>query len=292
MSSSEGDHDEQHPPTKRQRRSGRVAVPVPNPTTTDDIEAVETVETIDLTSEHDHIPLPDAPIYLLRVRGIPEWGNQGLASVRLGDLVTGTIRWALVSNYMIDLAWLFSACPSLCNIIDGMVVVHGEPPSRAAVMQQVVQASGLQAKVTFHLPPFPPYGTHHTKAFLLQYDTGLRIIVFTANALYPDCNNKSQALFYQDFPLKDELSPTTSVFEKDLLEYIVELKFKIPVMQKIINVIRLHDFSAARVRLIASVPSGYQHFTGDRISSFGHLKLRKVLEEESVTGGGRVSVKF
>ena len=279
--------DEQHRYAKRPKHSGRIrisSVPDSNKANNDNADS-GAVETVDLTHEQQHnlVPLPDVPIHLLRVRGIPEWANQGLASARLGDLVAGTIRWALVSNYMIDLAWLFSACPSLCKVSDGMLVVHGESPSHVAAMQHAVQSSGLQAsKVTFHLPPLPPYCTHHTKAFLLQYDTGLRVIVFTANAIYPDCNNKSQALFFQDFPLKDECSPSTSTFEKDLLEYVVELKFKLPMMQSIVNKIKLHDFSAARVCLIASVPSGFQPFTGNMISSFGHLTLRKLLEEDRI----------
>lgn len=31
-----------------------------------------------------------------------------------------------------------------------------------------------------------------SKAFLIEYERGLRVIILTANAIYPDCNNKSQ----------------------------------------------------------------------------------------------------
>jgi hypothetical protein len=36
--------------------------------------------------------------------------------------------------------------------------------------------------------PAPP----RSKAFLVEYERGLRVIIFSANDIYPDCNNKSQ----------------------------------------------------------------------------------------------------
>ena len=41
----------------------------------------------------------------------------------------------------------------------------------------------------------------------MQYERGLRVVVHTANLIYPDCNNKSQGVWWQDFPLKDSQSP-------------------------------------------------------------------------------------
>lgn len=35
------------------------------------------------------------------------------------------MRWCLVSNYMLDLAWLLSACPELAAV-PCLVLVHGE----------------------------------------------------------------------------------------------------------------------------------------------------------------------
>lgn len=44
------------------------------------------------------------------------------------------------------------------------------------------------------------WGVHHSKAFLVQFNAGLRVIVHTANLIYQDCNCKTQGLWYQDFP--------------------------------------------------------------------------------------------
>lgn len=77
-----------------------------------------------------------------------------------------------------------------------------------------------------HKPPLPiSFGTHHSKAMLLVYPHGVRVIVHTANLIYVDWNNKSQGLWMQDFPWKDQTNPIKgSGFENDLIEYLSMLK--------------------------------------------------------------------
>jgi tyrosyl-DNA phosphodiesterase-1 len=54
------------------------------------------------------------------------------------------------------------------------------------------------ANFFLHKPPLPiSYGTHHSKAMLLVYPRGVRVVVHTANLIYIDWNNKSQGLWYQ-----------------------------------------------------------------------------------------------
>ena len=38
---------------------------------------------------------------------------------------------------------------------------------------------------------------HHSKFFVLQYTHGMRVIVHTANLIYCDANNKTQAIWFQ-----------------------------------------------------------------------------------------------
>ena len=45
-------------------------------------------------------------------------------------------------------------------------------------------------------------GTHHSKAFIIEHETGLRVVIHTANLIYCDNNYKSQGLWVQDFPKK------------------------------------------------------------------------------------------
>lgn len=69
-------------------------------------------------------------------------------------------------------------------------------------MRAAAQQAGL-SNVVLHAPPLPvQFGTYHSKAFVTEYATGLRVVVHTANLIYVDCNNKSQGLWYQDFPHK------------------------------------------------------------------------------------------
>ena len=49
--------------------------------------------------------------------------------MRLRDVVCGPLRSALVSNYMVDLAWLLSACPDLARA-SRLMLVHGERSSQ------------------------------------------------------------------------------------------------------------------------------------------------------------------
>ena len=61
---------------------------------------------------------------------------------------------------------------------------------------------------TVHAPPLrDQWGVHHSKAFLVEFDRGLRVIVMTANLIYQDCNTKTQGLWYQDFPRWADHSP-------------------------------------------------------------------------------------
>jgi len=218
----------------------------------------------------------DAPLHLFRVRGIPNWANSGFQGEKLGTLVAGPMQWALVSNYMIDMPWLLSACPDLVKI-PSLLVCHGESGSAAMAIQRTCVKAGMNGRYATHSVPVPQYGTHHSKAFFIQYPTGFRVIIHTANLLYCDVNNKSQSLYTQDFPRKERSTLSTSPFERDLLDYIIALKLPPLQASKVINIIKMHDFSAARVHLIASIPS---EFSGAQMNKYGYLKLKTCLENE------------
>ncbi|KAK1260165.1 hypothetical protein QJS04_geneDACA019126 [Acorus gramineus] len=155
----------------------------------------------------------------------------------------------------------------------------------SVAIDDVIQKNKPQNWI-FHKPPLPiSYGTHHSKAMLLVYPQGVRIIIHTANLIYVDWNNKTQGLWMQDFPWKDEqnLSKGCS-FESDLVDYLNALKWPefsvdIPrIGRSNINAsfFKKFDYSSATVRLIASIP-GYH--TGSNLKKWGHMKLRTVLEQ-------------
>lgn len=53
------------------------------------------------------------------------------------------------------------------------------------------------------LHQIPRYGTHHAKMMILKFQTGVRVVVLTANFVSMDVEDKSQAAWYQEFPLRE-----------------------------------------------------------------------------------------
>ncbi|KAL9456276.1 hypothetical protein AB3S75_005491 [Citrus x aurantiifolia] len=224
---------------------------------------------------HDKLP---STFRLLRVQGLPAWANTSCVSIR--DVIQGDIIVAILSNYMVDIDWLLPACPVLAKI-PHVLVIHGENDGTLEHMKRNKPANWI-----LHKPPLPiSFGTHHSKAMLLIYPRGVRIIVHTANLIHVDWNNKSQGLWMQDFPLKDQNNLSEECgFENDLIDYLSTLKWpefsaNLPAHGNFkINpsFFKKFDFSSAAVRLIASAP-GYH--TGSNLKKWGHMKLRTVLQE-------------
>ncbi|KAK7308146.1 hypothetical protein VNO77_41743 [Canavalia gladiata] len=227
-----------------------------------------------------HVPNDRIPstFRLLRVQGLPPWANTSCVSI--GDVIQGDILIAILSNYMVDIDWLVPACPALSKV-PHVLVIHGESEGRADYIKRNSPANWI-----LHKPPLPiSFGTHHSKAMLLIYPQGVRVIVHTANLIYVDWNNKSQGLWMQDFPWKDQNSLSKrSGFENDLVEYLSMLKWpefssKVPSFGNLSicpSFFKKFDYSDAMVRLIASVP-GYHSGTG--LKKWGHMKLRSLLQE-------------
>lgn len=224
---------------------------------------------------NDKIPLT---FRLLRVQGLPSWANTNAVSIT--DVIQGNVLIAILSNYMVDIDWLLSACPMLKKVLQ-VLVIHGEGDGTAEYMKRKKPASWI-----LHKPPLPiSYGTHHSKAMLLVYPQGVRVIVHTANLIHVDWNNKSQGLWMQDFPWKDQKNPSKGCsFESDLVDYLSTLKW--PEFSADLQALgrfsisplffKKFDYSSSAVRLIASVP-GYH--TGANLKKWGHMKMRSVLQE-------------
>ncbi|CAK9146811.1 unnamed protein product [Ilex paraguariensis] len=229
---------------------------------------------------HFNIPKDKLPstFRLLKVQGLPTWANTNAVSI--GDVIQGNVLIAILSNYMVDLDWLLSVCPTLKKV-PHVLVLHGEGDGTLEYMKRKKPANWI-----LHKPPLPiSYGTHHSKAMLLVYPQGVRIIVHTANLIHVDWNNKSQGLWMQDFPWKDQNSSSKACgFESDLIDYLSALKWpefnaNLPALGSFnINssFFKKFDYSSAVVRLIASIP-GYH--SGSNLKKWGHMKMRAVLQE-------------
>ncbi|GIL60588.1 hypothetical protein Vafri_15126 [Volvox africanus] len=227
----------------------------------------------------------ESPVHLLRVRGLSPRHNSGCLGADLRRLVSGgPMQLALVSNYMVDVPWLLSFLPGLVEARQ-LFIVHGEGPEADAEMRHQVAAAGAP-HAQLHRPPLPiMYGTHHSKAFLVTYPDGLRLIIHTANCVQPDCNDKTQALWVQDFPRKaaSVTLPATSMFERDLIAYCRALALPPAMERPVLDAIASHDFSHARGVLVTSVP-GY-HRGAAAVHLYGHMRLRRLLAQVPLPAG-------
>ncbi|XP_047332976.1 tyrosyl-DNA phosphodiesterase 1 [Impatiens glandulifera] len=243
----------------------------------EDIESSSMEAIRGFTIDNDKLPLT---FRLLKVQGLPAWANTSCVSIT--DVIQGDILLAFLSNYMVDIDWLLSACQILKKV-PHVMVIHGESDGTLDYMKMKKPANWI-----LHKPPLPiSYGTHHSKAMLLVYAKGIRVIVHTANLIHIDWNNKSQGLWMQDFPWKDQTNSSSNMvcgFETDLIEYLSALKLpefiaKLPALENCkINssFFKKFDYSESAVRLVGSVP-GYHN--GSNLKKWGHMKLRTILQD-------------
>jgi tyrosyl-DNA phosphodiesterase-1 len=261
-------------------------------------------------------PLPqlgDAPFSLLRVRGGNASGaNAGCFGAALQDLVVApppadvsndSLRYALVSNMMIDAAWLFSALPGLLQA-KRLVVVQSD--GHASDTRATAKALGAASE---NVPtPSPPllneYSSHHAKFFLLFYETGMRLVITSANFIDPDCNRKTQSVFSQDFPRRwpqtdeeklaerggqflgarimgmegaEPLPAARCPYERYLRDYLFAALSAHPgLREEAALLLREHDFDSARAFLAASTPGVHLRASG-HIDKWGHMRVRALL---------------
>lgn len=209
-------------------------------------------------------------------------GNAGCVSLR--DIVSGPVRWCVVMNFMIDLPWLLSpdGCPELLRI-PKVVWIGDERSSPTPRDPEFLRLKGDRDWTAVN-PPCPKFGTHHTKCFILVYDTGVRVCVHTANLIHGDVRKRTNAAWCQDFPNK---SPAhlgrTSEFERDLGRYLATLGWKdetcaLPGAGGDVVVgpsaMSRFDFSGAGAKLIASVPG---RWVGSAMMNYGHTSVRHAL---------------
>ncbi|CAF5067587.1 unnamed protein product, partial [Rotaria magnacalcarata] len=105
----------------------------------------------------------------------------------------------------------------------------------------------------------------------LLYETGLRIVIHTANLILQDWKQKTQGIWISPIcPKMNDDRESKTNFKKDLLEYIERYRARpLQFWQKTISE---HDFNSINVHLISSTPGRH---TGPDLNKFGHLKLRQ-----------------
>ncbi|XP_076834000.1 tyrosyl-DNA phosphodiesterase 1 isoform X1 [Brachyhypopomus gauderio] len=218
--------------------------------------------------------------YLNKVSGIEQKYNTGALHIK--DILSpmfGTLKESVQFNYCFDIPWMVQQYPPEFRT-KPVIIVHGEKrESKARLIQQAQPYSHIrfcQAKLDI------AFGTHHTKMMLLWYEEGFRVIILTSNLIQADWYQKTQGLWMSPlYPRLPEGSPETlgespTYFKRDLLEYL--RAYRAPELAEWIERIEEHDLSETRIYLIGSTPGRFQ---GPDMEKWGHLKLRKLLSENT-----------
>lgn len=87
-------------------------------------------------------------------------------------------------------------------------------------------------------------------------------------------------ILLQDFPAKGPGAAAITPFESDLADYLSALKLPSATSRQLQQIVARHDFSSARVQLLASVP-GY-HSGALKLHAYGHMRLRALLSAEDI----------
>lgn len=160
-----------------------------------------------------------------------------------------------------------------------LLIVHGDQREKKRQLEREAEpfpnVKLFQAKLPI------AFGTHHSKMMLLLYTEGMRVVITTANLIHQDWDEKTQGVWISPFfPKRSSTSgqneATKCQFQSDLVDYIRQYGSG-PLNEWKQHILE-HDMSGARVHLLASVPG--RHSGSDK-DKWGHLKLRKLLQQNS-----------
>ncbi|KAL6077671.1 tyrosyl-DNA phosphodiesterase 1 [Balamuthia mandrillaris] len=220
---------------------------------------------------------------LNRLPFFPETANEG--SIQINHIITEDARFALISSYSVDVAWLMEQCPVLRRI--RWTLIHGEQCIEdmiAGLESQDSSSAPTQqpSNVHFHKPYLPfPYGTVHTKMMLVFFDDSLRVAITTANLIDADYERKTQGIWVQDFPrASPSAQQQTTELSREFVSYLTDYLRKMGRTSQLggFDPVRLrdYDFSQVKVRLVASVPGVHR---GAEMNKYGHMRIRSLLRK-------------
>jgi hypothetical protein len=133
-------------PAKRMRPSPDTAhTPAP-------VDAPAPVDMAAVEAAHAEEEYAESPFALMWIRMRMPWPyNHGAFGVKLRQVVTGSIKLAVVSNYMVDFKWLVSACPALLKASQ-VIVMHGDASGRVrcAVAESKVPSTCQVCPSSYH----------------------------------------------------------------------------------------------------------------------------------------------
>jgi len=178
--------------------------------------------------------------------------------------------WVCTMDMYAEPARFFEVFPGLLAA-GRLVLVHGyEDRDREKAISAAFRE--FVPDTTCFCPYTPPYGTHHSKAFVLFYEDKVRVIIHTANLIDEDLFKKSEGVWFQDFPRRSALGgaessaspawPAAAIerFGPRLNRYFAHLfansrgAVRAANQRSLLARLDEHDFTGASAALIATVP--------------------------------------
>ncbi|TPX31855.1 hypothetical protein SmJEL517_g04915 [Synchytrium microbalum] len=227
----------------------------------------------------------DSGLRLLRIRDLPSWTNRACPSLRDILSMNGPLQRVLQLNFMFELDWFMNQIPVESRHVP-IYIIHGmrnvEPDPRSW---------GDNVKVRRAEVPdaYGRFGTHHTKAMVLQFqDDTLRIVIHTANMISRDWTNKSQGAWISPPLKRKSAGQAASRFERDLISYFEADSYK-TVLPSWCKLIKEYDLSPCRAVLIGSIPG--RHKNGD-LHKWGIGRMANVLKDVGSEAEGSIIAQY
>ena len=195
----------------------------------------------------------------------------------------GNLESSLQINFMVEYEWLMMNYEVTKNDHKPLTIIYGEENAELAANNGQPKKNITSKRVK----PRYPFGTHHTKMMVLNYDDGsVRVVVHTSNLISSDWEDRTQGMWISpkcpvlensvgtDEKIKNEGDSDTK-FKLCLLRYLDY--YEVSALRPFLEKIKACDFSAVNVFFVGSVPGSHVIHRMDPFQNWGHSFVAKIL---------------
>ncbi|GAA5826158.1 hypothetical protein JCM11251_007186 [Rhodosporidiobolus azoricus] len=235
------------------------------------------------------------------VKRVPNAWHPDPDSWSFDDLIgdKSTLDAAVVSAYCLEPEWVVSHFPDETPLL---LVMQGPDNGRGELgLCKLKPNSYIQ--LVADKKPFAYRGCMHTKLNIYYHATFVRIIIPTANAMSYDYETMDNAVFVQDFPVRqplpanfvedDDSGPFTNPTHTDYSKRFFQVCYLLGVPKKFVKISQLYDYSAsADVRLVQSMQGKFSLNEPAEANKGGGLcALAKAVASHQFAPGGRWEIE-
>ncbi|KAJ2523357.1 hypothetical protein H4217_000149 [Coemansia sp. RSA 1939] len=206
----------------------------------------------------DGRPLLRFPHGAVRVTEMLGVDNDPEETVSLADILeAASLKQALVTSFLVDDEWLAGHFrdSTPVTLVTNPDTTSNSNSGRGSNPAHTAASCGSTSRRFRRVhPEFPKGGFQimHSKIMLLFYARSLRFVAGSANLIPDDWSVMQNSLFVQDFRLDRRAVFPGNEFSFSLAYALHDLSVPAEIVALLNNV----DFSAARIRIVTSVPTG------------------------------------